>query len=58
MSEMSTIERRWDRERRAVTYRVSPEGTSRFLLFDAAALTALRDQIDVALEGTEHVRAT
>jgi hypothetical protein len=55
---MSAIERRWDREHQVVTYRVSPEGTSRFLLFDGAALAALRDEIDVALKGTEHARAT
>lgn len=55
---MRIIEKRWDREHHAVTYRVSPEGTSRFLLFDAATLAALRDEIDVALKGTEHARAT
>lgn len=55
---MSSIEKRWDRERQAVTYRVSPAGTSRFLLFDEVALAALRDEIDDALEGTKHVRAT
>lgn len=55
---MSAVEKRWDRERRTTTYRVSPEGTSRFLLFDAAALAALRDEIDVALKGTEYVRVT
>lgn len=55
---MGAVEKRWDREHRTLTYRVSPEGTSRFLLFDAGALAALRDDIDVALEGTKHARAT
>ncbi|WP_326544661.1 hypothetical protein QGN31_23360 [Mycobacterium sp. 2-64] len=55
---MNTIEKRWDRERHTLTYRVSPAGTSRFLLFDAAALAALRDEIDVALKGTEYARTT
>jgi hypothetical protein len=55
---VTAIEKRWDCDRRTVTYRVSPAGTSRFLLFDAAELAALRDDIDAALEGTEHVRAT
>ena len=54
----TTVEKQWNRETREVYYKVSPPGTSRFLLFDAAALAALRDEIDVALEGTEYARAT
>lgn len=50
---MSAIEKRWDHGRQAVTYRVSPAGTSRFLLFTATALAELRDEIDLALKGTE-----
>jgi hypothetical protein len=55
---MSAVRRQWNHEKRSVYYRVSPVGTSRFLLFDAAELAALRDDIDAALEGTEHARAT
>lgn len=55
---MSAIEKRWDRTRQTVTYRVSPAGTSRFLLFDAAELAALRSEIDRAFEGTEYARTT
>lgn len=48
----------WDPRRQAVTHKVTIEGTGKFLLFTEETLRGLRLQIDKALEGPRHVRAT
>lgn len=49
-----TIERQRDSRTGRVTFRVSMEGTSRFLLFDESELNQLHQLITRALEGTEN----
>jgi hypothetical protein len=47
----------WDFERKRLTYKVQPAGTSKFVLLNQDELKLLQKQIDAALEGT-HVRAS
>ncbi len=49
-----TITRQRDSRTGRLTFRVSLEGTSRFLLFDETELSQLRKLIDRALEGNEN----
>jgi hypothetical protein len=53
-----TFDARWNPKRREITYRIGKRGTSVYLLFGADDIAELRDEIDQATKGTEHVRAT
>jgi hypothetical protein len=48
----------WDHKSNAVTHKIEIPGTSRYLLFSGAELAALREEINAALEGADHARAT
>ncbi len=48
----------WDPKRGQMTYKLSIEGTTRFLLFTEDSLRSAQSQITEALKGINRARAT
>ncbi|WKN58390.1 hypothetical protein R1X32_17130 [Rhodococcus opacus] len=54
MTQPSTITPTWSARHRKVLYRLTVDGKSGALIFNADELAQLRNRIDAALEGTDH----
>lgn len=48
----------WDFQRKQLTYKVQPSGTSKFVLLNQHELRLLQKQIDAALEGNDDATTT